>query len=143
MSAEPTSSIRGSWAKVDGPAKRGTWGLSTWPTWSPSTMRGRESGMRLALRELLDGLRLGLAVADDLPVGRGVRVLDDLRRRALPRRHQARSVGPEDVARLRGEEQHREVEHGGQAERHRQADVHTARGAAEPAPGERRGKRKQ
>src|SRR3954453_4291881 len=83
MSAEPTSSIRGSWAKVDGPAKRGTWVLSTWPTWSPSTMRGRESGMRLALRELLDGLRLGLAVADDLPVGRGVRVLDDLRRRAL------------------------------------------------------------
>src|SRR6478752_1752102 len=102
MSTESTSSIRGSWANVDGPAKRGTWVLSTWPTWSPSTMRGSESDMRLALGELLDRFCLGLAVADDLAVGRGVRVLDDLRWRAFPRRHQARSLGPEDVARLRG-----------------------------------------
>src|SRR4051794_40873876 len=100
MSAESTSSIRGSWANVDGPAKRGTWVLSTWPTWSPSTMRGRDSAMRLALGELLDGLRLDLAVADDLTVARGVRVLDDLRWRSVPRRHQPRAVGPEDVARL-------------------------------------------
>src|SRR5690349_16877987 len=106
MSARSTSSIRGSCAKVGGPAKRGTRVLSTWPTWSPSTMRGGTSGTGLSLLELLDRLAVGLAVADDLPVRRGVRVLDDRRDLSIAGRHPARALGAEDVTGLGGEEQH-------------------------------------
>src|SRR4051794_26107094 len=133
MSAEPTSSRRGSWANVGTPAYRGTRVLSSCPTWSPASTRGSSSGTGLPLPELVDRLPLRLPVAEDLTVGRRVRVLDDGGYLRLASAHPAGALGSEGVARLRRDEEHGQVERAGEADRARRADAAAARRVAERA----------
>src|SRR5919107_4149739 len=125
MSMASTSSIRGSWAKVGGPANRGTLVLSSCPTWSPVTTRGIESDIGLPLLQLVDRLPLGLAVAEDLPVRGGVRVLDDGGGLRLAGGDPARAVRTERVARLGREEEQSEGERRSEPDGDGEADVDT------------------
>ena len=103
--------MRGSRAKVGGPAKRGTTVASTWPS-------------RPSLRDALHVRRTGPRTRRTrTPVRRGARVVDHLGVGGLAHGHAAAALGAEDVPRLGEGEQQREVDDRGQPEGHRQADV--------------------